>query len=74
MEGAKLEFEIWMDHKNLQYFMTSQKLNRQQMQWVLYLLRFNFTLKHVPEKSMGKADGLSRRPDWQKEVDKDNKN
>ena len=54
--------------------MTSQKLNRQQMQWVLYLLRFNFTLKHVPEKSMGKADGLSRRPDWQKEVDKDNKN
>jgi len=27
LEGAKLEFEIWMDHKNLQYFMTSQKLN-----------------------------------------------
>jgi len=22
LEGAKLEFEIWMDHKNLQYFMT----------------------------------------------------
>jgi len=22
-------------------------------------------LKHVPGKSMGKADGLSRRPDWQ---------
>jgi len=28
LEGAKLEFEIWTDHKNLQYFMTSQKLNR----------------------------------------------
>jgi len=27
LEGAKLEFKIWMDHKNLQYFMTSQKLN-----------------------------------------------
>jgi len=27
LEGAKLEFEIWTDHKNLQYFMTSQKLN-----------------------------------------------
>jgi len=27
LEGAKLEFEIWMDHKNLQYFMISQKLN-----------------------------------------------
>jgi len=28
LEGAKLKFEIWMDHKKLQYFMTSQKLNR----------------------------------------------
>jgi len=27
LEGAKLEFEIWTDHKNLQYFMMSQKLN-----------------------------------------------
>jgi len=30
LEGAKLEFEIWTDHKNLQYFITSQKLNRRQ--------------------------------------------
>jgi len=30
LEGAKLEFEIWIDHKNLQYFMTSQKLNCRQ--------------------------------------------
>jgi len=28
LEEEKLEFEIWMDHKNLQYFMTSQKLNQ----------------------------------------------
>ena len=72
MEGAKLEFKIWTDHKNLQYFMTSQKLNRRQVRWALYLSQFNFTLKHVPEKSMGKADGLSRRPDWQEGVKKDN--
>jgi len=37
LEGAKLEFEIWTDHKNLQYFMTSQKLNRRQARWALYL-------------------------------------
>jgi len=72
LEGAKLEFEIWTDHKNLQYFMTSQKLNRRQARWALYLLRFNFTLKYVPGKSMGKADRLSRRPDWQEEVERDN--
>jgi len=37
LERAKLEFEIWTDHKNLQYFMTSQKLNRRQVRWALYL-------------------------------------
>ena len=30
-------------------------------------------LKHVPGKSIGKADGLSRRPDWQEGVEKNNK-
>jgi len=49
LEKVKMEFEIWMDHKNLQYFMTSQKLNWRQAQWALYL------------KSMGKANGLSQR-------------
>jgi len=29
-------------------------------------------LKYVPGKSMGKADGLSRRPDWQEDVERDN--
>jgi len=72
LEEAKLEFKIWTDHKNLQYFMTSQKLNHRQARWALYLSQFNFTLKHVPGKSMGKVDGLSRRLDWQKGVEKDN--
>jgi len=72
LKGVKLKFEIWTDHKNLQYFMTSQKLNRRQARWALYLLQFNFMLKHVPGKSMEKADGLSRRPDWQEGVERDN--
>jgi len=72
LEGAKIEFEIWTDHKNLQYFMTSQKLNHRQARWALYLSRFNFILKYIPEKSIGKADGLSRRLDWQEGVERDN--
>jgi len=72
LEGAKIEFEIWTDHKNLQYFMTSQKLNHRQARWALYLSRFNFILKYIPEKSIGKADGLSRRLDWQERVERDN--
>ena len=27
LEGAKDQFEIWIDHKNLEYFMKAQKLN-----------------------------------------------
>jgi len=29
-------------------------------------------LKHVPRSKMGKADSLSRRPDWETGVEKDN--
>jgi len=74
LEGVQFKFEIWMDHKNLEYFMKAQKLNRKQAHWALYLSQFDFTLKHVPGTRMGKADGLSRRPDWKIGVDKDNEN
>ena len=47
-------------------------MNRRQARWALYLLRFNFILKHVPESKMGKADSLSRRPDWEVEVERNN--
>jgi len=63
LEGVMMKFEIWTDHKNLEYFMKAQKLNRRQARWALYLSRFNFTLKHIPGSRMGKADSLSRRPD-----------
>jgi len=29
-------------------------------------------LKHIPESRMGKADSLSRRPDWEIGVERDN--
>jgi len=74
LERAQFKFEIWTDHKNLEYFMKVQKLNRRQARWALYLSRFDFTLKHVLGTRMGKADGLSRRPDWKIGVDKDNEN
>jgi len=30
LEGAQSKFEIWSNHKNLKYFMSSQKLNYKQ--------------------------------------------
>ena len=65
LEGTTIKFEIWTDHKNLEYFMKAQKLNRRQARWALYLSRFDFTLKHIPGSKMGKADSLSRKPDWE---------
>jgi len=72
LEEATIKFEIWTDHKNLKYFIKVQKLNRRQARWVLYLSRFNFMLKHVPGSRIGKADSLSRRPDWKVEVERNN--
>ena len=31
-------------------------------------------LKHIPESKMGKANSLSRRPDWEVGVERNNKN
>ena len=36
--------------------------------------RFDFALKYVAGKSMGRADSLSRRVDWAEGVEKDNEN
>ena len=63
LEGTKHTFEIWTDHKNLEYFMTAKKLNRRQARWSLFLSRFDFTLHHRPGKLSRKPDALSRRPD-----------
>jgi len=66
LHGSATPFEIFSDHKNLQYFMTNQKLNRRQARWSLELAEFNFTLIHKPGSSMICADALSRRPDYDK--------
>jgi len=54
--------------------MKAQKLNRRQARWSLYLSRFDFALKHVASKSIGRADSLSRRVDWAEGVERDNEN
>jgi len=54
--------------------MKAQKLNHRQAYWALYLLRFNFTLEHVPETKIRKVDRLSRRLDWKVGVKRNNEN
>ncbi|KAG5720914.1 hypothetical protein E4T56_gene397 [Termitomyces sp. T112] len=63
LEGAWHKFEVWTDHKNLEYFHSTKKLNQHQAWWSLYLANFDFSLHHKPGWSMGKPDALSRRAD-----------
>ena len=71
LEGCDHQIEIWTDHRNLEYFQKSQKLNRRQARWAQFLSRFDFILEHKPGKT-NKADGLSRRIDHKKGIEKDN--
>ena len=58
----------------MEYFIKAQKLNCRQTRWSLYLLRFDFALKHVAGKSIERADSLSKRVDWVEGIERDNEN
>ena len=58
LERAQYLVEIWMDHKNLEYFITAKKLNRHQAHWSLYLACFDFKLIHHLGHSIRKPDTL----------------
>ena len=63
LEGTRHPFKVWMDHKNLEYFRSTWKLNQRQAYWSLYLLCFDFSLHYKPGHTMGKPDALSQRAD-----------
>ena len=57
--GARQVFEIWTDHKNLEYFRLPQKLNRRQARWMVEMQEYDFEMRHKPRAQMTKADLLS---------------
>ena len=65
LKDTKFKFKVWMDYKNLEYFIKVQKLNKRQAYQVPYL-------------SLGanirKTDRLSRRLDQKVETENDNNN
>ena len=54
--------------------MSSQKLNHKQVKQALYLLKFDFTLKHILDNSIRRANSLSKHLDQQVEIKRNNKN
>ena len=72
IQGSGHTTIVYMDHQNLTYFKSAQKLNRQQARWALYLLEFDIKLVHIPGMKMVQSDALSWRPDFVPEKDQDN--
>ncbi|KAE8551311.1 hypothetical protein TMatcc_001256 [Talaromyces marneffei ATCC 18224] len=54
-------FKILSDHRALEYFMTSKKLNARQARWCEFLHDYFFVLKYRPGRVNVLADTLTRR-------------
>ena len=61
LEGHPYKVEIWLDHQNLIFFRTAQKLIRRQARWALFMTCFDFVLYHKPGKMMQAEDLLFRQ-------------
>uniref|UniRef100_A0A803TH46 Reverse transcriptase n=1 Tax=Anolis carolinensis TaxID=28377 RepID=A0A803TH46_ANOCA len=62
LEGSGTPFEVWTDHRNLQYLRSPRKLSAKQIRWAQYFSRFDFRLRFFQGKHNILADALSRMP------------
>lgn len=58
LEGAKVPFLVWTDHKNLEYIRTTKRLSSRQARWSLFFTRFNFSLSYRPGSRNVKPNAL----------------
>ena len=55
---------IITDHLNLKHWREPQNISHQIARWVLELAEYNIEIHHVKGSANGRADALSRRPDY----------
>jgi hypothetical protein len=58
LEGARYNFTIFTDHKNLVNFMKKKEWNRRQARWGEMLAEYDFEIVYRAGKFMGKPDVL----------------
>jgi hypothetical protein len=68
LEGSLHTVQVFTDHKNLEYFMTTKVLNRRQAHWAQELAGVDFKIFYRKGTSNGKPDALSRRPEYYPET------
>jgi hypothetical protein len=64
LEGAIHTTIVYSDHMNLQYFKETNQLNRRQARWAETLQAYNFKIVYRKGTENGKADALSRCPEF----------
>jgi len=63
LEGSASPINVVMDHKNLEYFLTTKILICQQARWSEYLSQFNLVIRSCPGCLGTKPDALTRQWD-----------
>jgi hypothetical protein len=64
LAGSPHKVIIYLDHQNLLYWKEPHKISRRVTREVLMLSEYNFEIRHIKGTSNGRADALSRRPDY----------
>ena len=63
LQRKRDRFEIYTDHKSLEYFMTTKQLTARQARWAEALSEYYFIIRYRPGKDNVQADALTRRND-----------
>jgi hypothetical protein len=64
LAGSPHKIIIYSNHQNLLYWKEPHKISRRVAREVLMLSEYNFEIHHIKGTSNGRADTLSRRPDY----------
>jgi hypothetical protein len=73
LAGSPHKVIVYSDHQNLLYWKEPHKISRHVAREVLRLSDYNIEIRHIKGTANGRADALSRRPDYDQGVE-DNAN
>jgi hypothetical protein len=73
LAGSPHKVIVYSDHQNLLYWKEPHKISRRVAREVLRLSEYNIEIRHIKGTANGRADALSRRPDYDQGVE-DNTN
>ena len=70
LKGSRHQVQVYLDYKKLVYFTTTKELNWRQVQWSKELAQYNFKITHRKGSKNAKADALSQKDDYMRNVPK----